>query len=98
MKRLVHIMDPEGEQENLDSELEEINLHPDFIHLDPQEFLDIEKTPNREKSYRPIEVEKIELLNQKSRNLDFYQRKVIECAIQYTRKVVKALGSIVRDS
>ena len=57
------LMDPEGEQENLDCELEEINLHPDFVHLDPQEFLEVEKSLNREKSYRPIEVEKIELLN-----------------------------------
>ena len=86
------VIDPTGEQENLDCEMEEVLLHPEFVQLNPQEFLDLEKSSNREKSYRPIKVDNIEVLKEKSRNLDFFQRKVIECAIKYTRKVVKALN------
>ena len=84
-------MDPEGEQDNEECNMEEIMLHPDFVHLNPQEFLELEKRSNKEKTYRPIELDEIDVLKEKSRKLDFFQRKVIECGIRFARRVVKAI-------
>ena len=38
----------------------------------------------------PIEIDSIDILTQKTRNLDFYQRAVIQEGIQFARKIVKA--------
>ena len=38
-----------------------------------------------------IEIDAIDVLRNKTRNLDYYQRKVVEIGIRYARNVVKSL-------
>ena len=83
-------MDPAGEQENEDCELEELLMHPEYQHLDPSEFLCVEKTSKAEKIYRPIQIDDIDLLRKSTRELDFYQRKIVERGVRYAREVVKS--------
>ena len=47
------VLNPAGEQDNDDCELEEMLMHPDYQHLDPAEYLTLESNPV-EKTYRPI--------------------------------------------
>ena len=52
------VLNPSGEQDNDDCELEELLLHPDYQHLDPAEYLAIENNPV-EKTYRPIVIDSL---------------------------------------
>ena len=90
-QEVANILDPEGEQEIIDCELEGQILHPDFDHLNPED-LSFEPTVKAlEKRFKAIEVEERTILLQKTRNLDFYQRKVVEKGIQYARSLVKSI-------
>ena len=84
-------LDPQYEQEIDECENESLFIHPDYEHLNPDELGTTETGTRREKVYRPIEIHDIKVLREKTRKLDFYQKKVIEKGIQYSRKVVKAL-------
>ena len=66
-------------------------MHPEYEHLNPEELGLKENSTNFEKVYRPIELDDIHILREKTRNLDFYQRKVIEKGIQFSRKIVKSI-------
>ena len=83
------VLNPTGEQENDDCEMEEMLLHPDYQHLDPAEYLISEKNPV-ERTYRPITIDSIDLLKENTRKLDVYQRKVVERGVRYAREVVKS--------
>ena len=83
-------LNPAGEQDNEDCELEEMLLHPDYQHLDPSEYLMADKNPTVEKSYRPIKIDDIEKLKESTRKLDYFQRKIVERGISYARDVVKS--------
>ena len=85
------ILDAEGEQEIADCEQEDLLLHPDYEHINPEDLHITEQTSKFEKVYRPIVVDDLKLLKEKTRSLDFYQRKVIERGIKYSRSVVKSL-------
>ena len=83
-------IDPQGEQENIDSELEGQILHPDYQHLNPEELnIQMEERKN-EKRFRAIEVDERNILAEKTRNLDFYQRMVVEKGIRFARNIVKS--------
>ena len=84
-------LDPEGEQDIDDCENENLFLHPDYEHLNPDELGLTEKRVQHERIYRPIEIDNINILRQKTRKLDFYQRKVIEKGIKFSRQMVKGL-------
>ena len=75
-------MDPEGEQEKDGCEDEGQLIHPDFHHLNSEE-LDIqsEKT-TKEKYFKPIDLDERQILLDKTRKLDFYQKTVVEKGIQ----------------
>ena len=81
-------LDPQGEQENNDCEIDELELHPEYEHLNPDGLN--KEVAKQIKTYRPIEIDAIEVLLAKTRNLDFYQRVVIHKGIDFARKVVKA--------
>ena len=83
-------LNPMGEQDREDCEMEEQMLHPEYHHLDPSEFLSLENDNKLEKSYRPIKVDDLDILKQKTRNLDYFQRKAVERGIRYARDVVKS--------
>ena len=84
-------LDPEGQQELDDCENDGQIIHPDFEYLNPDD-LDIEtekKIP--EKQFKPIELDEKGVLLEKTKNLDFFQRKVVEKSIKYSRQLVKSL-------
>ena len=74
-------IDPEGEQDIEDCRDEELMMHPDFEHLNPDEF-NSTCTSKYEKIYRMIEIDEIGVLKEKTRQLDIIQRKVIEKGIE----------------
>ena len=84
-------LDPEYEQDIEECENENLFMHPDYEHLNPDELGFTESRAQHEKIYRPIEIDNMEILREKTRNLDFYQRKVIEKGISFSRKIVKSL-------
>ena len=93
VKEVGDALDPEGEQEIEECINENLYLHPDYEHLDPDELNLQEETIRHEKVYRPIEVDNIDVLKEKTRKLDVNQKRVIEKGIQLSRKIVKSLKS-----
>ena len=87
------VIDPQGEQEVDDCEYEGIIDHPDFPDLDLEALEEEVKKKSKEKTYRPIDLDDIEVLMEKTRKLDYYQRKVTEVGIRYARNIVKAIKS-----
>ena len=86
-------LDPEGEKDKKECEYEGVIEHPDFPEFDPGIFEEDDKKGAAEKCYRPIEIDNLEILMEKSKNLDFFQKKVIEKGIHYARDVVKGIKS-----
>ena len=88
-----NLLDPETIKDIEDCEFEGIINHPDFPDFD----IDILDTDVRrkkfEKTYRTIDVDNIEVLLEKTRKLDYFQKKVVEIGIRYARNLVKALKS-----
>ena len=82
-------LDPQGEQDIEDCGQQDLSMHPDYEHLNPDNVDKVERTTH-EKRYRPIEIDDIKELHDKTNNLDFYQRKVVQRGIEYSRRVVKA--------
>ena len=80
-------LDPEGEQDIEDCIEEELQLHPDYEHMATNEALTNEKSKH-EKAYRAIEVDSMDELLVKTRELDFYQRAAVEKGINFARNVV----------
>ena len=84
------LMDPEGEQDIDDCEYEGVIDHPDYPDLDI-EALEADLRRKVEKTHKPIELDDIGVLKEKTRKLDFFQKKVIEKGIKFARAVVKSL-------
>ena len=83
-------MDPEGEQELEDNRLDMFQALQEFEHLDPTYIERPTGDDIFENQYRPINVRPMEELCQQARQLDFYQRKVLEMGIKHARALVKA--------
>ena len=69
---------------------EDIIEHPDFAHLNTDEFERTEANGIKPKSMRTIETGSIEELIKKSRRYDKYQRMVVEMGIRFARGIVKS--------
>ena len=91
IKEMGEILDPEGEQEIEECRNENLFMHPDYEHLNPEELNLTETSPKHEKVYRQIELDEINVLKEKTRKLDFCQKKVIERGVKFSRQVVKSL-------
>ena len=83
-------IDPEGEQEIGDCQEEGAILHPDFGYLSPDDLHTPENQNSVEKQFRQIRINDIDVLIQKTRNLDVYQKTVVERGIRYPRNLVKS--------
>ena len=90
---MAEILDAGGEQEIADCELEELEMHPEYEHLNPDELDIQDKASKHQKTYRLIQVDTLPVLREKTRGLDFYQRKTVEKGLKFSRDVVKALKS-----
>ena len=85
-------LDPENEQDIGDCLMEDHEMHPDFEHLDPFGLDDPAKDHVKtEKTFKPINIGSIEELREQSKKLDFYQKFVLEVAIKFARRKMKAL-------
>ena len=83
------MMDPEGQQEHDDNEMDEIQPDDQFDHLNPD---NLENSPQNlfAMEFRPIEVRPLLEIRKDVRRLDYYQRTVVEIAIRHARCFVKA--------
>ena len=86
-------MDPTLEQNNLDSNQEENVEHPGFLHLDPGMLENEEENIPIKSIYRKVEILSLDILKDKTRKLDQYQRQVVDIGIKYSKDVVKARNS-----
>ena len=84
-------LDPEKEQEIDDCMMDEKENHPEFEHLDPAEFDDQNKTVQKERVFKPIDVGDIKDLKLQTKSLERYQKYIVEIAIRFCRAIVKAL-------
>ena len=84
-------LDPEGEQNKADDEVEYIEQLEDFQHLDI-DFAEDQESNIFEKQFKPIEVKPLDKLREDARKMDFYQRKVLEIGVSHARSIVKARG------
>ena len=78
-------------QEAADCEYEGIINHPDYPDLGIEVVQ--ESNAKYEKSFRTINLDSIDILLEKTRKLDYYQKKVVEIGIHYARDVIKAVKS-----
>ena len=84
-------LDAVAEQENAECQEELEELHPDFLHLEPHEnYEEIEKSTQQQNIYSKINLPSIHELKEKTRQLDQYQRSVIDIGIKYAKDIVKA--------
>ena len=84
-------LDPEGIQEIDDCQYEGIINHPDYLHIDFEAMESEVRNKTTEKTTANIDLDDLNVLLNKTRNLDFYQSKVVESAIRYSRSLVKSL-------
>ena len=87
-KKIGEILNPEIEQEISDCVTEDIQMHPDFTHLNPDDLPKL--CEKHERIYKPIEIDEKGILLEKTRKLDFFQRKVVERGISYCRDLIKS--------
>ena len=89
--RPMHIgdqLDPENEQENEECNDGEDQLHPDFVHLNPDDY-DFEKDTHQVKrSFRKIQVKTAEERLEDARKLDKFQKKALHIAVEFAVDVL----------
>ena len=85
-----NLLDPETIKDIEDCEYEGIVNHPDYPEFDFDILETDVKGKKFEKTYRTIEVDNIEVLLEKTRQLDYFKKKV-EIGIRYARNLVKSL-------
>jgi hypothetical protein len=84
-------LDAATEQENAECQEQIEELHPDYIHLDPDNVDEIEQNMQQiQNIYRKIDLPDINILKQNTRQLDPFQRKVIDIGVKYAKDIVKA--------
>ena len=77
-------------QANLDCEDEGIVEHPDYGHINPEIVDDVNDEIPIKSIYRKVEIQSKDILNQKTRNLDEFQRHVVNIGIKFAKDVVKS--------
>ena len=84
-------LDAATEQENAECQEEGEELHPDYLHLDTDNVDDIEENKGQiQNIYRTIELPDINTLKEKTRQLDPYQRNVIDIGVKYAKDIIKS--------
>ena len=88
-------LDPQKEQDNADCSEEEIDEEEAqeeaqlYGHLNP-EHVDIKEESSKHGFHKRIEIPDDSVLKETTRNLDEYQREVLNIAIKYSKDLVKA--------
>jgi ATP-dependent DNA helicase PIF1 len=82
------LLDAEGEQDNEDNLLDDIEVASEFAHIDLGNLNTVNEH-DFAKEFRPIIARELDILRPEARTLDHYQQKVLEIAINYCRALVK---------
>ena len=79
-------MDPEGEQEQADNQLDGTEQTEEYAHLDPEEY---NQPPEGTfpMPFKEIQVRPLAQICEDARKLDSYQRVVLEKAVRYARQL-----------
>ena len=88
LTEIAETLDPTLEQENADCDDEQTVEHPDFTHIDPGEVITEQEKAEAVK-YRKVDVPNEDILKEKTRSLDCWQREVINIGIKYAKGIVK---------
>ena len=88
LTEIAETLDPTLEQENADCDDEEVTEHPDFTHIDPGDIIKEQEKSDAVK-YRKVDVPTDDILKEKTRSLDYWQREVVNIGIKYAKDVVK---------
>ena len=84
-------LDPNKEQEDEECDAEGVRVHPDLDIVDPTGTLNEEPTVSPgDRTFRKIELQNDNELNEKIRSLDPEQKKVFDIGLQYAQDFVKA--------
>ena len=84
-------LDAATEQSNAECQEELQELHPDYLHLDTDNVDEIEENVRHiQNIYRKIDLPDIKVLRSKTRQLDPFQRNVIDIGVKYAKDIVKA--------
>ena len=84
-------LDAAKEQVNAECIEEDEEIHPDFIHLDTENVEENEETVKRmENIYRKIDLPDLKELKEKTRQLDPFQREVIDIMVKYAKDIIKS--------
>ena len=87
-------LDPEKEQDIAECLVDELEMHPDFEHLDPGSQADQNNDHvKKERMLKQIDVGNLEELTIQSGKMDYYQRLVLEIAVRFARGIIKAMKS-----
>ena len=81
-------LDPEQEQEIVECQEDEHIIHPDFVQLNPDELEFDRNSTQIKKSLRIIEVKSADEILMEARQLDEFQKKVLNVAINYAQDVI----------
>ena len=83
-------LDAAAEQSNAECKEETAELHPDYVHLDTENVDELEEEVKKfQNIYRRIDLPNIHILRQKTRQLDQYQRNVIDIGVKYAKDIIK---------
>jgi exonuclease III len=84
-------LDAAAEQVNAECQEEGEELHPDYLHLDTDNIDELEENAVHNQSiYRTIDLPDIKTLKVKTRQLDPFQRNVIDIGVKYAKDIIKA--------
>ena len=88
-------LDAAAEQSNAECQEEQAELHPDYVHLDTENVDELEEPVKKfQNIYRRIDLPNIHHLKQKTRQLDQYQRSVIDIGVKYAKDIIKGQREI----
>ena len=81
-------MDPAGHQDNEDCDQEELEEHDQHQHCNPDN-IDVHDKEKCTSLLRSIELPSNDVLKEKTRTLDEYQKEVVNIAVKYAKDIVK---------
>ena len=83
-------LDPELEQEILECQDDEEQLHPDYVQINPDDQ-DFENNVTQiKKTFRNIEIQTSDQMLEKARNLDEFQKKALHLFVNFAQDVIIA--------
>ena len=91
------VMDPTLAQMDDDCFEEGIKEHPDFIFMNPDMIDDFKDERPIKSIYRKVEIEPIEILRNKTRQLDEFQRHVVDIGVKFSKDVVKSRNNFSKQ-